>query len=424
MVEPSGLIDSGLRDSGKAPGGLKGALGNTLGCALAIAAFCAFLLWVAAFFAEKPDAKTNPVVIDDAGALTPESIAALKAIQFPRDIPAVVRVVKKIPIETIGTYATDAMAEEPAWNNLRPRSFLRRYFRQDAPWGRGVYVLVSMDPALLQIRFGEEIRLRAYREGLATGSWYRDHQRFPQGGINGHIVQTVRELAQKLERAGEPHWPMTWVYFFASVIYSEVEDFLAPSDGPFSSTLLRYHIRLTHSLGGTKSAWSFLLVSLLCVLAFWLLINKLLIDKLLLPFLRNRFARSGVVFTSELALVAAVVSGVATMLVLGRGRIEDELALARLGLSSVGPIGFDPQLYAVPGGLWMAIPGGLIAMGVDFFKTLASSKESGGQNVNIQLGFLSWTAALFILPKAIGYFLLVYLFVQVTVRFKELVSSD
>ena len=112
------------------------------------------------------------------------------------------------------------------------------------------------------------------------------------------------------------------------------------------------------------------------------------------------------------------------MLVLGRGRIEDELALARLGLSSVGPIGFDPQLYAVPGGLWMAIPGGLIAMGVDFFKTLASSKESGGQNVNIQLGFLSWTAALFILPKAIGYFLLVYLFVQVIVSFKELVSSD
>jgi hypothetical protein len=54
-----------------------------------------------------------------------------------------------------------------------------------------------------------------------------------------------------------------------------------------------------------------LFVSLLCVLVFWLVINKLLIEKLLLPFLRNRFARLGVVFTSELAVVAIVITGVA-----------------------------------------------------------------------------------------------------------------
>jgi hypothetical protein len=75
--------------------------------------------------------------------------------------------------------------------------------------------------------------------------------------------------------------------------------------------VLQYHVRLIHSLGGTKSTWSFLFVSLLCVLVFWLVINKLLIEKLLLPFLRNRFARLGVVFTSELAVVAIVITGVA-----------------------------------------------------------------------------------------------------------------
>lgn len=423
-MEASGPIDPGPRDAGKISGGLKSALGSALGCAVAIAVLSIFLLWMAAFFATNPDAKTNPIVIDDAGVLTPESVAALEAIRFPRDIPAIVRIVKSIPIAKIGTYATDAMADEPAWSSLRPRGFLRKYFRQDAPWGRGVYVLVSIEPALLQIRFGEEIRLRAYREGLAAGSWYRDHQRFPNSGLNGHVVRTVRELAQNLERAGEPRWLMTWVYFFASVIYSEVEDFLEPGDGPFSSTILQYHVRLIHTLGGTKSPWRFLFVSLLCVLVFWLVINKLLTEKILLPFLRNRFPRSGVVFTSELALVAVVVAGVATILVLGRGRIEDELALAQLGLSSLGPIGFDPRLYAIPGGLWLAIPGGLVAIGVDFFETVASSKESGNQNVNVQLGFISWAAALFILPKAIGYFLLAYLFVQVIVGFKKLVSSD
>ncbi|MEX2260902.1 MAG: hypothetical protein WD696_03070 [Bryobacteraceae bacterium] len=417
-------MEPGPREAGKASRAWLGALGTTLGCVVAIVIFLSFVLWAAAFFTEKPEAKTNPVVIDDAGVLTPESIAAIEAIRFPRDIPAVVRTVNSIPIAKIGTYATDAMAEEAAWNELRPRGFLRKYFRQDAPWGTGVYVLVSMDPALLQIRFGEEIRLRAYREGLATGPWYRERQRFPKDGLNDHVTQTVRELAQTLEQAGEPRWPMTWVYFFASVLYSEIEDFLAPGDGPFSSTVLQYHIRLIDSLGGTTSAWSFVLVSLLCVLVFWLLFNKLLIERLLLPFLRSRFARSGIVFTSEVTLLAFVVAAVATIAVLGRGRIEDELALARLGLSSLGPIGFDPSLYATPGGLWLAIPGGLIAVGVDFFQTLVSSKESGGRSVNIQLGFILWAAVLFILPKAIGYFLLAYLFVQVIASFKELVSGD
>jgi len=316
------------------------------------------------------------------------------------------------------------MGKESAWKNLRPRGFLREYFRQDPPSGRGVYVLVSLNPALLQIRFGGEIRLRAYREGLATGLWYRAHQRFPQDGIPVHVTRTVRDLAQVLQRAGKPHWPMTWVYFFASVVYSKVEDFLTPSDGPFSGTVLQYHIRLVHFLGGTSSAWGFVLVSLLCVLAFWLLVNKLLVDKLLLPFLRNRFAKGGIVFTSSATLFASVASAVAVIAVLGRGRVEDELALARLGLGSIGAAGFDPSLYAAPGGFWLAIPGCILAMIVDLFQTALSGKQSGGSETNISLGFIPWTAVLFILPKAIGYFLLAYLFVQVIGSIKSLVTDD
>lgn len=400
-----------------------GTLGSALGCLGAIAAFLVGVLWVAASFTAKPEAKTNPVVIDDAGVLSPESIAAIDAIRFPRDIPAVVRTVNRIPGAEIGTYATDAMSAEAAWNGLRPRGVLRKYFRQDAPWGTGVYTLVSMDPALLQIRYGEEIRLRAYREGLATGPWYREHQRFPEAGLKDHLTRTVRDVAKTLEEAGEPHWPMSWVYFFASVIYSEIEDFLAPGDGPFSATALKYHVRLVDLFGGTKSAWSFVLVSLLSVLAFWLLFNKLLLERLLLPFLRNRFARWGIEFTSKVTLLTFVVTAVATIVVLGRGRIEDQLALAQLGLGSLGPIGFDPSLYAAPGGLWVAIPGAIIALGVDFFQTLLSSQASEGRRVNIQLGFIPWAAVLFVLPKAIGYFLLGYLAVRLIAGARELVSD-
>jgi hypothetical protein len=382
------------------------------------------LLWAAACFAPKPEANTNPVVVDSAHVLTPESVAAIESVRFPRDVPVIVRTVKTIPPARIGQFATQAMTDEPAWNRLRPRGFLRKYFRQDPSWGRGVYVLVSIEPALLQIRFGEELRMRAYRLGLAAGSWYREHQRFPPDDLPGQVTRTVQELEQRLAGPGEPRWPMSWAYFCASVLYSQIEDFLAPGEGPFSSTVLRYHVRLVDFLGGTRSAWSFVLVSLLCVAAFWLLVNKLLVETLLFPLLRNRLARFGVVLTSQVTFVAFLVSAIATIAVLGRGRIEDELALARLGLTSLRSIGFNPSLYATPGGLWLAFPGTLIAIGIDFLKTAAVSRESGGRNTTIELGFLLWAPTLYILPKALGYFLLVYLLFQLIAGFMDLVTRE
>ena len=63
-------------------------------------------------------------------------------------------------------------------------------------------------------------------------------------------------------------------------------------------------------------------------------------------------------------------------------------------------------------------------MTVDLFQTALSSKQSGGNETNISLGFIPWTAVLFILPKSIGYFLLAYLFVQVIGSIKSLVTDD
>ena len=189
---------------------------------------------------------------------------------------------------------------------------------------------------------------------MATGPWYSAHQRFPKDGIPDHVTRTVRDLPQVMQRAGEPHWPMTWVYFFASVVYSKVEDFLAPFAAHFSGTVLQYHIRLVHLLGGTSSAWGFVLVSLLwssasgCSSTNCLSTHCCCRSSAIAS--RRRASSSRAPRLSSLHLASAV----AVIAVLGRGRVEDELALDRLGLSSSGAAGFDPSLYAAPGGFWLA----------------------------------------------------------------------
>ena len=65
--------------------------GAAFGCVMGIVVALFFVLWGASFFAPKPEAKTNPVVIDDAKVLTPDSISAIQSIRFRRDIPAIVR---------------------------------------------------------------------------------------------------------------------------------------------------------------------------------------------------------------------------------------------------------------------------------------------------------------------------------------------
>lgn len=186
---------------------------------------------------------------DDAKILSSETKCALSQIRFPEDIPVIVRTVPHIPPREMGTFATDLMSKDAGWQKLRPRSWLRRWFRQDLPSDRGVFVLVSMDPQLLQIRFGRAIRLGAYQQMLAVGTWYRSQQTFERNALDQHVLNTVQELASRMRKLTAPPWPLSWALSLASSVESEVEDFLAPSDGLYSKAVLSRYIWLAHGLG-------------------------------------------------------------------------------------------------------------------------------------------------------------------------------
>jgi hypothetical protein len=226
-------------------------------------------LFVLASFTPKPKADGSVIVDDAANILSPEAEAAIKQIKFPEDIPAVVRTVSTISEEKIGTFATDLMATERHWQTLRPRGWLRKYIRNDSPSGPGIYVLVSLDPQLLQIRFGPEIRLAAYQQMLAIGPWYRSQQRFERSTIDQHVVRSVKDLADRMHKLAAPPWPLNWVRYLSSPIASKVDEWLAPSDGLFSKLALKYYIRAAQSIGGTGSAWRFVAFSVAAFVLLW-----------------------------------------------------------------------------------------------------------------------------------------------------------
>lgn len=381
-------------------------------------AFC--FLFVAASCTANPKADGSVIVDDQANILAPWAKAAIKEIRFPEDIPTVVRTVSSIPPQKIGTFATDLMLEEPHWQTLRPRGLLRKFLRNDPPSGPGVYVLVSLKPQLLQIRFGPAIRLSAYQNLIAVGTWYRDQQRFERSALDAHVVHTIKELAQKMDTVANPPWPFSWAQYLSSFVISQIEDIFEPSDGLFSKMVLRNHIMLANSIGATGSVWRFMAFNGVVFVILWLV--KLLIDWLLLLLrIENVWFWHIVVKLSSLVLFSFLLAEYASLAALSKGRVEDELELEVLGLSFLSIPGFDATLFSTQGGIWLAVPGAVVSL-------LGAARQDevvdGWHRQHIPIEWLLWGCLLFLLPKAIAIVVLVVVVRRTYLEIAKSVSAE
>ena len=358
-----------------------------------------FLLFAVATLTPKPKANGIVIVNDEANLLAPWAEEAIGQIKFPDDVPVVVHTVSTIPAGKIATFATDKMSQESHWQTLRPRGWLRKYIKRDFPWATGVYVVVSLDPQLLQIRFGEEIRLGAYQQMIAVGPWYRDQQRFERTEVDHHVLNTVKELAPRMKNLAHPPWPLSWAQHLSSLVASEIDDMLAPSNDLFSKLVLKNYIAFAHTIGATGSAWRFVAFNVAAFVLLWLLGKRLLIKWFLLPRIRSPWLRWPLLILSNLAILGVLVTGFISLAVLSKGRIEDELALHALGLPFLSTAGLDVGLFSVQGGLWLAIPGALIVFLGELMQSSAAAKHG---ETRITFGWLLWGCMLFLLPKAIG----------------------
>jgi hypothetical protein len=380
------------------------------------------LLWIAAHFAPAPKADGTIAIADEAGVLSPAIEDAIRQVRFPVDTPAVVRTIAAIPREKIGTFATDVMSEEAAWSTLRRRNWLRRYFMADLPHGPGVYLLVSLDPELLQIRFGPDIRLAAYQQSIAVGSWYRARQRFERADLESHVLATVKDVAERMSKVAAPSWPLSWVQGLSSFVASEVDDFLAPSNGAFSDEVLSRYIKLAHVVGATGSAWRFMAFGVVAFLVTWVLVRNLLVMRLFVPRIRQTWVRRLLIWLVNLGLLGIVVTGLAALAALSKGRIEDEMALDVMGLSFLSRAGFDPATFTVHGGWWLAIPGAMVSFIREMLDGAKHQRETG--ETRITFGWVCWGCMLFLLPRSIAILAFVTLIWETVSTMKEAVAAE
>jgi len=140
---------------------------------------------------------------------------------------------------------------------MRPRAFLRRTFRQDSPSSTAVYVLVSEEPGLLQIRYGKQLRLAAYRTGIACGEWYVAQQRIEPGQLERQLLQTLTDLEPRLAKAANPSWLTGKLQSLASVVWSDFEDFMMPSDNFLADSAVKNYVRLISVVGERGRSGSF-----------------------------------------------------------------------------------------------------------------------------------------------------------------------
>jgi hypothetical protein len=159
----------------------------------------------------------------------------------------------------------------------------------------------------------------------------------------------------------------------------------------------------------------------MAVWSFWLLGKKLLIDRFILPRLEKNWMRLTMQGLTNLGLLGILVTGFASLALLSRGRIEDEMALESLGLSPLLSMGFNEALFSVRGGIWIAIAGAIMAF---ITEVLQAQEAHQYGETRITFNWLYWGCALFLLPKAIAIACLATLIWDTGSQIRQTVSAN
>jgi hypothetical protein len=380
-------------------------LGIGLGVFLGFIAFCLLALPALPVKA----VTVRPHVDDEAGLLSPQAEEAIEALSFPADVVVLVRTVDRLPPAKVASFAYEEMGRQPYWGQARPRSWYRWKLKGDPPWSTGVFILVSKDPALIQVRYGQRIRLEAYRAGLAFGPQYRGHQLdYRSQGGDQPVVETVQWLAGSLPKALALPWYLRWTKPVLNYSFSVFEEFLNPGGGSYPNFILQIISRLAG--WGLASSGGLFLASLF--LLYFLLWMGLKVGELFLLFFENfwiTWAGSVGLLVVKWGFSFTLLSaGFLSLLLLGNGREEDALLLDSLGLQSLHRIGFSSGYYFHESGFVLALLVGIVFFVKDNITDhlleylLKDDKPSSDFNLQINGWFALYMILVLFLPRAIS----------------------
>ncbi len=383
-----------------------------------IAIFCA--LWLMAGCTHKPTKVFHkPYIIDEASILQTQTKSALQKVKFPKDIPVLIKTLDSIPLGKLAKYTSSCMKNEMYWDSVRHVNFFRSYARFQKPWDNGVYIVISKKPKLIQIRYGNNLRMEAYTRGIAAGPWYVKNQKYKFITLDKHIIVLVNELAQKVEDINKKNWITSTFKKLGSIVWSTIEDSLMMSDNFYSKYLLQYFIKFISFIGGTISIGFFMFITFALFVLYWIFIRGLK-EKLLSNNTKYYKAIYMLYISSKVLSFFYSILTIATLILLVRGRTEDLIVLKHYGFGSINPFKIEPSFLVGNGGLFLAIIVSILALLNDILD-FASTRTI---DMTIFFKFIVWGIIIYSIPKGIGLLITYYLIMRFINGFSILIRKD
>ena len=312
-----------------------------------IALIISFLILTACSSENKSVIK--PKVFDEAGILKKNTIKAIEnKFAFPPDVALYIRTVKTLPLIQIGSIANEMMEKENYWKEIRPKNWYKSRIQADPPHSTGIYILISQNPRLIQVRYGPQIRMEAYRAGLAAGQDYLAfQQKYLEGNRDKVTLHLVKWLEESMPKALILPWYLKANKNVEALSVNEFEDFVFPGDGLYTNWLFKPYLYFA-SKGTvlTQKAW---VIPVITALIYWMI--RLVVVTYLLGFLlkwcRPAITNSVKYLTTVALSIFLTFPAIGSIFMLSQGRFEDRLALSQLGIHVPQGMNISPILFGV-----------------------------------------------------------------------------
>lgn len=299
-------------------------------------------------------------VFDESGLLSTKTKADIASqLSFPSDVVVIIRTTASIPSGKEASIASAAMEEETYWKQARTKNLIER-LTGDSSDSTAVYVYISKQPRLIQIRYGNRIGLQATRSGIASGQNYLAIQQAYWQGLIDANQASIRAMSM-VASAIKNNFGLPWYLenaLFATGAVELAKPILYPQDGfyqrhifqPVSALVLKTASHISHFIAIPLAGAGIYLATRIIVifLVFGLVMNL---------FFPKYSIRRRALYSALLIIPIALAIGIpaiGTSLLASTGRLEDKLALENLGLSLPPILSLPPLYFAENTGLFLA----------------------------------------------------------------------
>lgn len=292
------------------------------------------------------DKSFEVLVIDDLNILSFGTKQWLKAYHYPKGFAFVIRTVRTIDPGIIGVSADELFL-----------TTLAQHPQERAFAARGVLVVVSQNPALVQVRVGEELYTLARWGGVTAGLRYVENQLLAaRGNLNYATRKMIVSISSDLPVVTTLSWYKRLILLdVLQSLHAELDELSLPSEGFYGHYILKPTIALRVLERKLVGSWW---ITFVVVAIFFLLIKKLLLGAIVNVL--DRYARPAVAATVRVVLALCIglllaIPSAGSAILLSGSRLEDQIALKDTGLPGVATLAFQPELFNESTGMWLAL---------------------------------------------------------------------